>query len=46
MRLGSSCAGSLENTETKQGLAPETGKEQKEERDALISEHLGTKMQH
>lgn len=42
VRLGS-CAGSLQNTETKQGSAPETGKEQKEESVALIPEHLGTK---
>lgn len=34
---------SLKNTETKQGCAPETGKEQKEERVALIPEHLGTR---
>lgn len=43
VRLGSSCAGSLKNIETKQGSAPETGKEQKEERVALIPEHLGTR---
>lgn len=43
VRLGTSCAGSLKNTERKQGSAPETGKEQKEERVALIPEHVGTK---
>lgn len=34
---------SLKNRDTKQGCAPETGKEQKEDRVALIPEHLGTR---